>query len=171
MTLKGYAQTEEHKTKKALAKRRGAFFACEICGNEFWRSPVAIKNGECRFCSKQCYQEWQRGRPKSEAWKAKKIANNKNRASGYSLRKLYKFIRESNEYKEWRKSVFERDDYTCQKCFLRSKKGNQVYIEAHHLKPFALFPEERFAIDNGVTLCKSCHDKEPKGKEIYDVKY
>jgi site-specific DNA-methyltransferase (adenine-specific) len=38
---------------------------------------------------------------------------------------------------------------SCQKCGNKSTKGKYVYIQAHHKRPFALFPEERFAIDNG----------------------
>lgn len=63
-----------------------------------------------------------------------------------------KVIRGSIEYKLWRKSVFERDDYTCIWC---KKRG--VALQADHIKPFAYFPELRFAIDNGRTLCLPCH--------------
>lgn len=62
-------------------------------------------------------------------------------------------IRNSFEYKLWRTAVFERDDYTCIEC------GEIGYVEADHIKPFAHYPELRFAIDNGRTLCKSCHKK------------
>lgn len=63
-------------------------------------------------------------------------------------------IRKSIEYKLWRKAVFERDNFTCKFC---GQVGGK--IQADHIKPFALFPELRFAIDNGRTLCENCHRK------------
>jgi NUMOD3 motif/HNH endonuclease len=65
-------------------------------------------------------------------------------------------IRHSIEYKLWRKAVFERDDYTCVWC---GKRGTT--LNADHIKPFARFPELRFAIDNGRTLCVPCHKLTP----------
>ena len=63
--------------------------------------------------------------------------------------------RASFEYKEWRKAVFERDKYTCQHCG-DSKGGN---LNAHHLKGFALYPELRYEVSNGLTLCEPCHEE------------
>lgn len=65
-----------------------------------------------------------------------------------------KKIRQSHEYKEWRNSVFKRDDYTCVNC---GKRGG--VINADHIKPFSLFPELGFDLNNGRTLCKDCHTR------------
>ena len=60
------------------------------------------------------------------------------------------------EYIEWRKAVYERDDYTCQEC------GTKGSMQAHHIKSWVGFPELRFDVDNGMTLCKNCHkEKHP----------
>ena len=75
-------------------------------------------------------------------------------------------IRKSLEMKFWRESGFKRDDYTCQAC---RKRGGE--LQADHELPFALYPDLRFEILNGRTLCKPCHLKTPtwgfKSKNIY----
>ena len=59
---------------------------------------------------------------------------------------------ETVEYHLWRKSVFERDEYTCRIC---DQAGGR--LNADHIKPWSMFPELRYAIDNGRTLCETCH--------------
>ena len=65
-----------------------------------------------------------------------------------------KLIRHSIEYKLWIQAVFERDNWTCQECKTR---GGEIH--AHHIKHFAKYPEFRTSIENGITLCKTCHRK------------
>ncbi len=56
------------------------------------------------------------------------------------------------EYKDWRKAVYERDNYTCQKC------GQVGYrLNAHHIESYRENKEKRTDIDNGITLCFDCH--------------
>lgn len=73
---------------------------------------------------------------------------------GYGITPINERIRKSPDYKDWRKKVFERDDYTCQSC---GKHGGN--LNADHIKAFALFPELRFELSNGRTLCVPCHRK------------
>jgi hypothetical protein len=55
------------------------------------------------------------------------------------------------EYKEWRRQVYKKDNYTCQKC-----KRNRT-LNAHHIKNYSSFPDGRFDTNNGITFCKNCH--------------
>jgi len=80
---------------------------------------------------------------------------NPNWRGGTTNKRL--LIMASREYKLWRKSVFERDDYTCVWCGRKEEVSG--YLEADHIKPFCDYPELRFAIDNGRTLCHECHTK------------
>jgi hypothetical protein len=83
---------------------------------------------------------------------SEKIAGEKNVGWKGGVTPLYKKIRKSVEYKLWRKAVFERDNYTCIWC---GQTGGR--LNADHIKPFSIYPEFRFAIDNGRTLCEACH--------------
>ena len=168
---KGIFKNPRERAKKVSdALKKGSNFNCLICDNEFWRKPCAIKKGNNKFCSKECYFKWQKGRKRSVGFREKCKESRLKRAHLYTIDKLNRFWRSSNEYKSWRQIVFKRDDWTCQKCGARSKKDCYVRIEAHHKKPFSTFPELRFIVDNGETLCKKCHDKESKGREILCIK-
>ena len=102
---------------------------CVECSQKFTRS-LNRRGRTAKFCSPKCRQS--------------------NRNEGKSP--WYKVIRKSLAYKAWRTLVFNRDNYTCQSC---QKKGG--YLHADHIKPFALFPELRFDVNNGRTLCVPCH--------------
>ena len=60
--------------------------------------------------------------------------------------------RSCSEYSEWHKAVFERDDYTCQKCGERGGK-----LRTNHILGYADNKNERTLLSNGITLCKKCH--------------
>ncbi len=66
--------------------------------------------------------------------------------------KRYWHYTQSFIYKSWRKKVFERDEYSCQKC-------GQIagYLTAHHKKSWAKYPKLRYKLTNGITLCEDCH--------------
>lgn len=51
-----------------------------------------------------------------------------------------------------RQMVFERDNYTCQKC-----GETNAALHCHHIDPVAQNPIESADLDNCITLCKGCH--------------
>ena len=99
-----------------------------------------------RFCSKRCYTDWQKGKNAHPNIVGRR--GTKPRTALLNRREKHGCVEDI----EWRKSVFERDNYTCQHCHQRGKR-----LQAHHIKPFKRYPELRLDINNGLTLCVDCH--------------
>jgi len=65
----------------------------------------------------------------------------------------------------WRKMVFELNKakngggkwYVCKKC--NKKRKTTRVLHAHHIKSWDKFPDDRYDRNNGVVLCKYCHNK------------
>ena len=76
------------------------------------------------------------------------------------ISRAYKTGYWSVEHKKWRMKVFERDNWTCQFCGIRG-----IYVEAHHIKTWNKYPDLRYDVNNGVTLCKECHKLAHKNRK------
>ena len=100
------------------------------------------------------YQKFGKKHP---CWKENKVQSLKSQ------------IRATFKYRQWRSDVFQRDSFICVWCGF--SKGN--ILEADHIIPFAdilikneittleqaLECEELWNINNGITLCRKCHEK------------
>jgi 5-methylcytosine-specific restriction endonuclease McrA len=64
---------------------------------------------------------------------------------------------QSPRYREFRKAVLDRDRWRCQDC--DTKKD----LQAHHILPWGPYPDLRYAVENAVTLCLSCHKRRHRG--------
>ena len=122
-------------------QKEGAFyFLCMICNTKVFTQPAQMKYRNRKTCSLECLAVVKR----QEAIERRKT---------YTKHQLDRLARYSPEATIWRRAVFERDNYTCQWCGVRGS-----YLEADHIKPWAYFPDLRFELSNGRTLCRLCHD-------------
>lgn len=58
------------------------------------------------------------------------------------------------DYALWREAVYTKYEGTCQLCGAASGP-----MHAHHKKEYSKNPDKRYAIDNGILPCESCHKK------------
>jgi hypothetical protein len=147
---------------------------CIVCKKEY-----KDYMGNSIFCSLECRGKWQEenlcgennpfyGHHHTE--EVKRVISEKNR-KGWN-ENINRAIRGFNRYKVWRKSVYVRDDWTCQVCGIRGGS-----LHAHHIKelyklieeypdieakyiedPFGLMDDDYFwDIENGQTCHVECH--------------
>lgn len=109
---------------------------CIVCSSEFSVRPS--EDHKFKTCSKKCLRV-NRLRNKNSNWNGGKTRDRKAAMS-------------TVEYKQWRLSVFQRDRFTC--VFCGKSKGD---LNADHIKPWAFFPDLRYDLSNGRTLCVPCH--------------
>ena len=182
--------------------------SCLQCTKIFKVRSSWVSYGYGKWCSRACFGLSTRGRVVSAEWAEKlgrvhrgvkkspetrkKISNAKKGANsplwrgGVSKinRTLRQNIMSTTEYTQWRTSVFEKDDYTCQECGARSQAGQKVVLNADHIEAFsvlmkkhgvdsvqsALICEDLWRISNGRTLCVFCHRKTPTyGSKVVDL--
>ena len=67
-------------------------------------------------------------------------------------------------YKEWRIRVFKRDGFTGQ----MPSCGRKKRLNAHHIRKWSSASNLRYDVDNGITLCSSCHKSVTKHEEMYE---
>jgi len=167
---------------------------CKNCGKKIKKYPSQIKVGEGKYCSKKCYTQAMKGidlfsnavrgrkkkiRVEINCFVCRKLFETVPSKIGvrkFCSKKCYFVyhekviknitqIRNSNSYKTWRLSVYNRDGFKCQSCGQVGKNLN-----AHHIVPVSVNPMRIFDLDNGITLCNICHKAvhaayKPKSKQ------
>jgi hypothetical protein len=127
-------------------KGTGEYRVCKCCNKVYYGS----SNRGKKFCSRKWVgSEYKVTQPLPPIHRMK---GEKNPQWKGGVTPKNKIIRSSSEFKQWRKQVFEYDNYTCWICGVRGKK-----IHPHHLKSFSKYPNLRFVKSNGLTLCEYCH--------------
>lgn len=145
-----FSELHREKLRKAMLGKKRAPFSVE------WKRKLA---DHLRKYSKQKRtKEWRLRL--SKARKASGVAKGKNNPNWKGgLTSDQSKLRASDEYKEWRRSVYERDGYKCRRCGVR---GNGKNLQAHHKEPVCVLlrtgrRNEVFRVGNGMTLCNRCH--------------
>lgn len=136
-------------TKIDKQSQDGSYFydcLCD-CGNKKVINGASIRTGATKSC----------GCLKIEM-NMKRYENGGHTGNYHSIRRK---ADSSKQSRAWKKSIYERDNYTCQSCNLKSIGG----MCAHHIKEWSLYPDMRFDVSNGITLCRKCHTK------IHSIEY
>jgi 5-methylcytosine-specific restriction endonuclease McrA len=170
----GVPKSEEHKMKLSLANLGKKSPLKGVPYREGRIHPRGMAGKTLSKESREKISQKNKGKNVSLETRRKLSENNKGEKCRFWKGGVYKFrdhLRDNFEYRQWRSDVFTRDDFTCQKCFVR---GGQLH--AHHIKHFSKIIEdnniqsleeakvcqELWNINNGITLCETCHKQEHK---------
>lgn len=116
---------------------------CDYCMKIYTTAISKYNSYTNHFCSRGCLSLWMSDNLSGEN------SHNYNPNLTDEERSIGRFI---PGYQEWRKAVYERDDYTCQMC---GKNGGT--LNAHHIESYNNNKELRTELSNGITLCEDHH--------------
>jgi len=111
---------------------------CE-CGNEITTRSTSLNHGLTKSCG--CIRSENLSGENSRFWKGG--INN--------ISRIYR-LRHNGVYNVWSLKIRKRDKI-CQKCNSTEK------LHAHHIFNYDFYPEKSLDLDNGITLCETCHKK------------
>jgi len=165
---KGHIMSEEVRKKISL-KLKG--FKRPLSTRIKMRISGKLNNSKITEAGHKSHGDKIRGRKASEETRLKmSFAQRGSKSNTWKggITPIVMQIRNCFKTRQWASDIFHRDDFTCQHCLFRGGKLN-----AHHLKPFstiykenniksledALNCDELWDLNNGQTLCVSCHKK------------
>jgi len=149
-TINGLKHSNEY-IKKFFRDRK-----CEWLGDEYINNHTLMEfRCECGNESEITLRCFQRGQRCAKCGIEKISGKNSTNYNNDITDEEREIGRAYPEYREWRTAVYERDNYTCQKC----KEQESVWgnLNAHHIEPYAKNKELRTDVNNGITFCKDCH--------------
>lgn len=122
-------------------KQHNIYKICEYCGKEFRVSKCHIDR---KYCSKKCQgKTYKTTRSGKNGYNYNPLLTEQDRIDRrYDIR-----------HKEWSLNVKKKDNFICQKC--GDSSGHNLV--SHHILAYWKYPNSRYDIDNGITLCSNCH--------------
>lgn len=124
---------------------------CDYCGSEFTTKKSQFENGK-RFCDQECWNAY-RAKEKEE------------------YGEISHYLRSTKQYEQWRDSILQNANYTCEECGVEKNKFHAHHII--HLYDIAkkyefdissiLNSEDFNDVANGQCLCVKCHELKHPG--------
>lgn len=133
--------------------KQGIYKNCKYCDTVFYEYPY-LKDKRF-YCSQTC----------SNRANAPKLSKDRMGDNNPAAKKDSKW-RHRYAYNKWREECLKRDKFSCIECGENSYKK----LVVHHIKSYKDFPKLRIEVSNGVTLCRSCHNKHDHGIVVTQFK-
>lgn len=129
---------------KSMIKPR--MFCSRACSSKYTARPLKYKPFTCQHCKTTTEIHCQNKKKKYCSYVCNGLARRSSTRPNSA--------RLAARLATWGRKVRKRDGHKCVRCGGRNK------LQAHHRLSFAEYPNLRYEVDNGETLCIDCHAEE-----------